>query len=180
MMGPKISPPPANEKFSLAPPAQVSLGQKIASETLTTQGLPWGRGGGGGTAGLRERENDTSSSTGRSGRQNAATRCNMRREERVTVQGPVKKQPDGMSHRGHSPPTPPTPSDPPPRGSNAPPFVPMRVWPSPSAQGRAQGAVPPAASAAAALPPPPEVRLTGGGGTGRAVRRAQRRRPRQT
>ena len=24
----------------------------------------------------------------------------MRREERVTVQGPVKKQPDGMSHRG--------------------------------------------------------------------------------
>ena len=38
---------------------------------------------------------------GRSGRQNAATRRNMRREERVTVQGPVKKQqPDGMSHRG--------------------------------------------------------------------------------
>ena len=34
-------------------------------------------------------------------RQNAATRRNMRREERVTVQGPVKKQqPDGMSHRG--------------------------------------------------------------------------------
>ena len=29
----------------------------------------------------------------------------MRREERVTVQGPVKKQqPDGMSHRGVSPP----------------------------------------------------------------------------
>ena len=34
-------------------------------------------------------------------RPNAATRRNMRREDRVTVQGPVKKQqPDGMSHRG--------------------------------------------------------------------------------
>ena len=33
----------------------------------------------------------------------AATRRNMRREERVTVQGPVKEQqPDGMSHRGGS------------------------------------------------------------------------------
>ena len=53
------------------------------------------------TTGLRERGNDTSRSTGRSGRQNAATRRNMRREERVTVQGPVKKQqPDGMSHGG--------------------------------------------------------------------------------
>ena len=53
------------------------------------------------TTGLRERGNDTSRSTGRSGRQNAATRRNMRREERVTVQGPPKKQqPDGMSHRG--------------------------------------------------------------------------------
>ena len=31
----------------------------------------------------------------------SATQCNMRREERVTVQGPVKIQkPDGMSHRG--------------------------------------------------------------------------------
>ena len=39
--------------------------------------------------------------TSRSGRQKAATRRNMRREERVTVQGPVKEQqPDGMSHRG--------------------------------------------------------------------------------
>ena len=38
---------------------------------------------------------------GRSGRQKAATRRNMRREERVTVQGPVKEhQPDGMSHGG--------------------------------------------------------------------------------
>ena len=54
-----------------------------------------------GATGLRERGNDTSRSTGRSGRQNAATRRNMRRDERVTVQGPVKKQqPDGMSHRG--------------------------------------------------------------------------------
>ena len=53
------------------------------------------------TTGLRKRVNDTSKSTGRSGRQKAATRCNMRREERVTVQGPVKEQqPDGMSHRG--------------------------------------------------------------------------------
>ena len=55
----------------------------------------------GGGAGLRERGNDTSRSTGRSGRQKAATRRNMRREERVTVQGPVKEQqPDGMSHGG--------------------------------------------------------------------------------
>ena len=53
------------------------------------------------TTGLRECGNDTSKSTGRSGRQKAATRRNMRREERVTVQGPIKKQqPDGMSHRG--------------------------------------------------------------------------------
>ena len=64
-----------------------------------------GQGEGGGaahqTTGLCERGNDTSKSTGRSGRQNAATRHNMRREERVTVQGPVKEQqPDGMSHRG--------------------------------------------------------------------------------
>ena len=45
--------------------------------------------------------NDTSKSTGRSGRQKAATQRNMRREERVTVQGPVKEQqPDGMSRRG--------------------------------------------------------------------------------
>ena len=66
----------------------------------------WGRGGGGGqagtpchnqhspstpTTGLRERGNDTSRSTGRSGQQNATTRR----------KSPVKKQqPDGMSHRG--------------------------------------------------------------------------------
>ena len=56
------------------------------------------------TTGLRERGNDTSKSTGRSGRQKVATRRNMRREERVTVQGPVKEQqPDGMSHRGAAP-----------------------------------------------------------------------------
>ena len=55
------------------------------------------------TTGLRERGNDTGKSTGRSGRQKAATRRNVRREERVTVQGPVKKQqPDGMSHGGCS------------------------------------------------------------------------------
>ena len=43
----------------------------------------------------------TSRSTGRSGQQNAATRRNMRREERATVRGPVKKQPpDGLSHGG--------------------------------------------------------------------------------
>ena len=63
------------------------------------------------TTGLRERGNDTSGSTGRSGRQNAATRRNMRRDERVTVQGPVKgQQPDGMSHGGggvSDPPPPP-------------------------------------------------------------------------
>ena len=71
-----------------------------------------GRGGGGTpcqiqhspntpTAGLRERGNDTSKSTGRSGRQKAATPRNMQRGKRGTVQGPVKKQqPDGMSHRG--------------------------------------------------------------------------------
>ena len=62
------------------------------------------------TTGLRERGNDTSRSTGRSGRQNAATRRNMRRDERGTVQGPVKKQQcDGMSHRGDTPPLPPPP-----------------------------------------------------------------------
>ena len=55
--------------------------------------------------GLRERGNDTSKSTGRSGRQKAATRRNMRRKKRVTVQGPVKEQqPDGMSHGGCPPP----------------------------------------------------------------------------
>ena len=51
--------------------------------------------------GLCECGTDTSKSTSRSGQQKAATRRNMRREERLTVQGPVKEQqPDGMSHRG--------------------------------------------------------------------------------
>ena len=71
------------------------------------------------TTGLRERRNDTSKSTGRSGRQKAATRHNMRREERVTVQGPVKEQqPDGMSYRGswRGPPSEP-PHPPPPQRS---------------------------------------------------------------
>ena len=59
------------------------------------------------TTGLRERGNNTSGSTGRSGRQNAATQRNMRRGERVTVQGPVKKQQcDGMSHGGGAKPLP--------------------------------------------------------------------------
>ena len=44
------------------------------------------------TTGLHERGNDTGRSTVRSGRQKAATQRNMRRAERVTVQGPVKKQ----------------------------------------------------------------------------------------
>ena len=58
--------------------------------------------------------NDTSKSTGRSRRQNAATRRNMRREERVTVQGPIKEQqPDGMSHGGGGFPLDPLPPSPP-------------------------------------------------------------------
>ena len=44
------------------------------------------------TTGLRYRGNDTTRNTGRSSRQNAATRRSTRREERVTVQGPGKKQ----------------------------------------------------------------------------------------
>ena len=52
------------------------------------------------TTGLCERGNDTTRNTGRSGRQKAATRRSTRREERVTVQDPVKKQqPDGMSQK---------------------------------------------------------------------------------
>ena len=53
------------------------------------------------TTGPRSRGNDTARHTGRSGRQNAATRRSTRREERGTVQGPANKpQPDGMSHGG--------------------------------------------------------------------------------
>ena len=67
--------------------------QTTPATTSKTPGTP--------TTGLRERGNDTSGSTGRSGRQKAVTPRNMRREERVTVEGPVKKpQPDGMSHGG--------------------------------------------------------------------------------
>ena len=58
------------------------------------------------TTGLRERGNDTSRSTGRSSQQNAVTQRNMRREERVTVQDPVKKHPTAC-HTGGSPPPPP-------------------------------------------------------------------------
>ena len=73
-----------------APPAHISMGRK-----------PFPRPRGRGEGGERERGNDTSGSTGRSGRQNAATRRNMRREDRVTVLGPAKEQqPDGMSHGG--------------------------------------------------------------------------------
>ena len=61
------------------------------------------------TTALRERGNNTSGSTGRSSGQNAATRRNMRRDERVTVQGPLKKQqPDVVSHRGGGGTHPPT------------------------------------------------------------------------
>ena len=53
------------------------------------------------TTGLRQRGNDTTRNTGRSGRQKALTPRIVRREERVTVKGPVKRpQTDGMSHRG--------------------------------------------------------------------------------
>ena len=52
------------------------------------------------TTGLRECGNDTGRNTGRSGRQNTAPRRSLRRDERVSAQGPEKKQrPDGMSRR---------------------------------------------------------------------------------
>ena len=77
------------------PPIRQLLGATDVQTAHATFGTP--------TTGLHERGNDTSRSTGRSGRQNAATRRNMRREERPTVQGPVKEQqPDGMSHRGRA------------------------------------------------------------------------------
>ena len=75
-----------------------------ATDTQTAHHATFSTAPGTPTTGLRERGNDTSRSTGRSGRQNAATRRNMRRDERGTVQGPVKEhQPDGMSHRGVPP-----------------------------------------------------------------------------
>ena len=114
---------PFSEPTARPSPASQWLGRRIGPHLwplqCRTRPLVGAEGGGGGwgeapkmvchiqhspntpTTGLRERRNDTSKSTGRSGRQNAATRRNMRREERVTVQGPVKEQqPDGMSHRG--------------------------------------------------------------------------------
>ena len=98
--------PSANQKFSLALSAPMSLGSQFSSATSAPLEPQHPRGGGGGLdPGLRERGNDTSKSTGRSGRQKATTQRNMRREERVTIQGPVKEQqPDGMSHRGAGPP----------------------------------------------------------------------------
>ena len=103
-MGPNFLPAFGQSKLSLAPLAPSTLYQDFSlalSAPLTTQHH---RGGGGGgypgtpTTGLRERGNNTSRNTGRSGRQNTLTRCSMRREERVTVQGPVQKQQhDGMS-----------------------------------------------------------------------------------
>ena len=63
------------------------------NRTSTTPGTP--------TTGPRYRGRGTSRNTGRSGRQNAVTRRSTRRAERVTVQGPVKKQqPDGVSTGG--------------------------------------------------------------------------------
>ena len=53
------------------------------------------------TTGPRCCGSDTSRNTGNRGRQNAATRRSAQREERPTVQGPVKKpQPNGISHGG--------------------------------------------------------------------------------
>ena len=93
-------------------------GHQLARKTP----VPWGgwtklrapaRGGGGGGHATfstakhtdhwapRTRKRHQRRSTGRSGRQKAATRRNMRREERGTIRGPVKEQqPDGMSHGG--------------------------------------------------------------------------------
>ena len=65
----------------------------IPATTSTTPSVP--------TTGHHQSGNDITRNTGRSGRQKALTRRSMRREERVTVQGPVKKpQPDGTSNKG--------------------------------------------------------------------------------
>ena len=61
------------------------------------------------TTGLRERGNDTSGSTGRSGRQNAATRRNMRREERMTVRKGLASR-RNVTHGGGGGGSPPRPS----------------------------------------------------------------------
>ena len=82
------------QHHSPSPPAS-RMGSVLAVLVLCSgvSGQRGGRPGGGG-----------GKSTDRSGRQNAATRRNMRREERVTVQSPVKEQqPDGMSHGGQRP-----------------------------------------------------------------------------
>ena len=91
-----------NSQTTPATTSTSSIRQRLgAADTQTAQPCHIQHSPGTPTTGLRERGNDTSGSTGRSGRQNAATRRNMRREERVTVQGPVKKhQPDRMSHGG--------------------------------------------------------------------------------
>ena len=81
---------------STAPGTQTTVRRWRTNGTRRNQHSP-----GTPTTRLRECGNDTSRSTGRSGQQNAAIRRNTRREDRVTVQGPVKRQrPDGMSHRG--------------------------------------------------------------------------------
>ena len=114
---PPLRPLPAEHRLRCACSADAAICDAGPGGVTLCHGVERGRGGkrkrtngtsrhiqhspGTPTAGLRERGNDTSKSTGRSGQQNAATRRNMRREERVTVQGPVKEQqPDGMSHRG--------------------------------------------------------------------------------
>ena len=75
------------------------------------------------TTGLRECRSDTIRNTGCSVRQNTATQHSTRREERVTVQSPVKRQqPDGMSDRGGGgsggPPPHPRPNHPPTQNQN--------------------------------------------------------------
>ena len=88
------------EEAAVRPKAEANFSPVNRIENLWAGSLEeemgGGEGGGGGARG-----SDTSRSTGRSGRQNAATRRNMRREERTTVEGPVtKQQPDGVSYRG--------------------------------------------------------------------------------
>ena len=65
----------------------------------------WGGGGWLGAGGVGTPTNGLRyAETTPAGTQTAATQRSMQREERVTVQGPVKKQqPDGMSHRGLNP-----------------------------------------------------------------------------
>ena len=83
--------PPQSPASGPAPEAQVPACAGACGRTCGRKAL----------SGLRKHGNDTSKSTGCTGRHKAATRRNMRREETVTVQGPVKKQqPDGISHRG--------------------------------------------------------------------------------